>query len=511
MQKISNIKIHPSEGEKGLKAKAARLARMRCEDIKYFRIVKKSLDARDKRDIKWIYTVELSDRDERVEREFMRADKSGRVLVVGAGPAGLFAALYLARAGLKVTLVERGKSVEDRAKDVASFSLSGRLNTESNIQFGEGGAGTFSDGKLNTQVNNPLITRVLRDFVEFGAPEEVEYLSKPHVGSDRLPAVVSAMRREIISLGGEVRFNERLKDIKVKDGKVVRVELDGGGEFDEVVLAVGHSARDTFEMLHRRGVAMEQKAFAVGFRIEHPQQLINRAQYGNPPFALPTADYKLVSHAADRSAFTFCMCPGGFVVPATSEEGGVVTNGMSNYLRDGENANSAIIAEVRTEDFASESPLAGVEFQRRLERGAFVAGGGGYAAPGCTVGDFVRKRGFSSLGGLVRPTYPLGVNPYPLHTLLPDGVSDAISLAILDMDKRLKGFAEGEAVLTGVESRTSSPLRIIRGEGFASVSASNLYPCGEGAGYAGGITSAAADGIRVAEAIIKKYKSVDNA
>ncbi|MBP5193783.1 MAG: hypothetical protein J6126_03555, partial [Clostridia bacterium] len=422
------------------------------------------------------------------------------------GPAGLFSALYLARGGMCVTLVERGKNVEERAKDVESFFGGGTLNESCNVQFGEGGAGTFSDGKLNTQVNNPLISRVLGDFVNFGAPEEVEYLNKPHVGSDRLPKVVGNIRREIVRLGGEVRFNEKLEDIIVKDGRVTSCKLGGGGEFDEIVLAIGHSARDTFEMLLSRGVAMESKAFAVGFRIEHPQELISRAQYGKDFSLLPPADYKLVSHAHERSAFTFCMCPGGYVIPAASEEGGVVTNGMSNYDRSGSNANSAVVAQVFPEDFPRGGALSGVEFQRKLEAAAFSAGGKNYSAPACTVGDYVRKRGFSSLGTSVRPTYSRGVCPYPLHTLLPEGVADSIRLAITDMDRRLRGFADGGAILTGVESRTSSPVRILRGENFASVSAENLYPCGEGAGYAGGITSAAADGIRVAEAIISKYR-----
>lgn len=507
MLRASNLKLALGESEALLKRKAAKALKIKESDVKYIRIVKKSLDARDKRDIKWVYSVDVSDRDERTPAVYLKADCKANVLVVGAGPAGLFCALYLARAGLKVTLVERGKSVEERQRDVDFFIKTRALSTESNVQFGEGGAGTFSDGKLNTQVNSPLITRVLRDFVEFGAPEEIEYLSKPHVGSDNLPKVVKAIREEIISLGGEVRFNERLDDIKIENGAVTSVTLKSGGEFDDVVLALGHSARDTFETLYRRGVLMEQKAFAVGFRIEHPQGLINLAQYGKQNFPLPTADYKLVSHAHERSAFTFCMCPGGYVMPATSEEGAVVTNGMSNYLRDGENANSAIIAQVGKDDFASESPLAGIEFQRRLERSAFLAGGGNYSAPACTVGDYLKGSGFKSVGNTVKPTYPLGVTPYPIAKLLPSGVAEAIALAIKDMDRRLKGFADNGALLTAVESRTSSPLRILRGENFASISAKNLYPCGEGAGYAGGITSAAADGIRVAEAIIKKYQN----
>ena len=389
MERVT-VSLSPAEDEKLLKQKVLKAAHIPSGKVKHFKILRKSLDARDKGNIKWVYTVAISDRDETKPAEFLRADKKAKVLVVGSGPAGLFSALYLARGGLDVTLIERGKSVEERAKDVEDFSRGGALKTESNVQFGEGGAGTFSDGKLNTQVNNPLISRVLGDFVCFGAPEEVEYLSKPHVGSDRLPEVVGNIRREIIRLGGEVRFNEKLEDIVIKDGRVISCKLPGGGEFDEIVLAVGHSARDTFEMLLSRGVAMESKAFAVGFRIEHPQELISRAQYGKDFHLLPPADYKLVSHAHERSAFTFCMCPGGFVIPAASEEGGVVTNGMSNYARDGLYANSAIIAQVFPTDFPGDGALSGVEFQRKLERAAFVAGGKNYTAPACTVGDYAR-------------------------------------------------------------------------------------------------------------------------
>ncbi len=503
---ITGLTLKPGENENLIKAKALKKTGVTVTQAPFFRIVKKSLDARNKRDVKWIYTVELSNEPFNINEKYLKAKKTGKVLVVGAGPAGLFAALTLARGGMQVTLIERGKNVDERKKDVDLFTSSRTLNTESNVQFGEGGAGTFSDGKLNTQVNSPLIKRVLADFVKFGAPEEITYLAKPHIGSDKLPTVVKNIRNEIISLGGKVYFSQKLTDVILKNGKAIVKTTLLDDEYDEIVLALGHSARDTFYTLHSRGVAMEQKAFAVGFRIEHPQDFISAAQYGKQAAKiLPPADYKLVSHAGERSVFTFCMCPGGFVMPAASEEFTVVTNGMSNYARDEQNANSAVIAEIRTDDFHSSSPLAGIDFQRELERKAYIAGGNNYSAPCAKVGDYIRNTGFKSLGNVVTPTYPLGVTPYPLAKLLPEKAATSIRLAILDMDKRLNGFATENALLTGVESRTSSPLRIIRGEDCASISATNLYPCGEGAGYAGGISSAAADGIRVAQAILIKY------
>ena len=503
--KISNLTLSLGESERVLKTKAYKKAGTNEKNSPFFRITKKSVDARDKSAIKWVYSVEISDTPFNDELPCLRAKRKGRVLVVGAGPAGLFCALTLARGGMDVTLIERGKPVDERKKDVDLFVSERKLNDDSNVQYGEGGAGAFSDGKLNTQVNSPLITRVLRDFVRFGAPEEIAYLSKPHIGSDKLPGVVKNIREEIKRLGGRVFFSEKLTDVTVSGGLAKAKTSFGEDNFDELVLALGHSSRDTFYMLNSRGVQMEQKAFAMGYRIEHTQSLINYSQYGKSANLLPPADYKLVSHAGERSVFTFCICPGGVVMPAASEENTVVTNGMSNYLRDGLNANSAIISEIKTDDFPSASPLAGVEFQREIERKTFIAGGGNYSAPAAKVGDFLRKTGFSSLGNEVKPTYPLGVIPYPLHKLLPESAADSIAKAIVDMDKRLKGFASENAVMTGTETRTSSPVRITRNDKFASVSAENLYPCGEGAGYAGGISSAAADGIKVAEAILRKY------
>ena len=486
----------------------------------YFAIRKKSLDARDKNDLRYVYTVECS-KDEYEEEtpvlETLPKTKrpKAKVLVVGAGPAGLFCALQLLARGITPLLIERGDPVEAREKRINAFFQTKSLDTESNIQFGEGGAGTFSDGKLNTQTHSPLNREVLRRFVQFGAPKEILWLAKPHIGSDNLKTVVKNMREYILSQGGEVLFRTRLEDIRVENGKVVSVTVKrfnadmvgANANFQEeiipvsaVVLAIGHSARDTFETLYARGVQMRAKDFAVGVRIEHLQDKIGFAQYGKHYSLLPAADYKLVSHAHERAAFTFCMCPGGYVMPAASEEGGVVTNGMSNYARDGKNANSALIAQVTKADFGSEHPLAGVEFQRRLERAAYQAGGKTYAAPVQRMEDFLQDRQSVSFGEIL-PTYAAGTAFAELRAVLPQGVVAALKAAATDMDKRLRGFAHPDALLTGVESRTSSPVRIERDQTCQSVTVKALFPCGEGAGYAGGITSSAADGIRVAESL----------
>jgi len=379
----------------------------------------------------------------------------------------------------------------------------GVLDPESNVQFGEGGAGTFSDGKLNTQTNSPLNKEVIRLFLRFGAPEEIGFLGKPHIGSDKLKEVVVRMREHVIERGGEVRFMSKLTDLEFRDGRLCAVKINGvREEADEVVLAIGHSARDTFEMLLGKGLKMEQKEFAVWVRIEHLQSSIGRAQYGAGYAALPPADYKLVSHAGERAAFTFCMCPGGVVVPSASEEGGVVVNGMSNFARDGRNANSALVVQVKREDFASEHPLAGVAYQRKLESAAYRATGS-YRAPVQLTGDFLSDRE-SYYFGEIKPTYALGTEFVPMRAILPPAIAAGLKAAIPDMDARLAGFADYESVLTGVESRTSSPVRIVRGEDLQA-GGEGGDPCGEGCGYSGGITSSAADGLRVAEALAKKY------
>lgn len=505
MQTVSNIKLKPSEGIDELKSKSKKLAKIKGE-IKYFKILKKSLDARDKRDIHFVYTVAISDREEKEESyAYERVKGTPSCLVVGAGPCGLFAGLFLARRGFSVTLIDRGESVENRKNSVDRLKSEGVLNLESNIQFGEGGAGAFSDGKLNTQTNSPLIKLALSTFIEYGAPEEIGYDSKPHIGSDKLPFVVKNIREEIKKLGGKVLFNTKLEDLTINNGRVESVVINGEKQsFDEIVLAVGHSARDTFKMLSNRLISMERKDFAVGLRIEHLQEDINEAQYGeNYDKSLPVADYKLVSHASSRGVFTFCMCPGGYVVPSASEEGMLVTNGMSNYLRNGKNANSAIIVQVGSGDYG-EGLFDGVNFQRELERKAFLSGGGNYSAPVQLLKDYLKNKKSSGYGK-VEPTYTPKCTPTDLNPIFSESINSALKLAILDMGKRLKGFDCGDAVLTGVESRTSSPIRILRGEGLSSISASNLYPSGEGAGYAGGIMSAAVDGIRISEFISKKY------
>jgi len=429
-----------------------------------------------------------------------------RPVVVGFGPCGIFAALLLAQMGLRPIVLERGRTVRRRTKDTWGLWRRAVLDPESNVQFGEGGAGTFSDGKLWSQIKDPrhLGRKVMAEFVKAGAPEEILVEAHPHIGTFKLVKVVETMREKIVALGGEIRFQQRVVDVLIEDGHLRGVVLDSGEQIrsDHVVLALGHSARDTFEMLHERGVFMEAKPFSVGFRIEHPQSLIDKARlgkYAGHPL-LGAADYKIVHHARNgRAVYSFCMCPGGTVVAATSEPNRVVTNGMSQYSRNERNANAGIVVGITPDDYPG-GPLAGIALQRALESRAFELGGGTYEAPGQLVGDFIAGRPSTALGS-VEPSYKPGVKLGDLSTALPGYAIEAMREALPAFDRQIKGFAMHDAVLTGVETRTSSPLRLTRGEDCQSLNVKGLYPAGEGAGYAGGILSAGVDGIRVAEAV----------
>ena len=487
---------------------------------KYFAIKKKSLDARDKENIRYVYTIEFSAKEQEKKEKvypYLPKEKQPKnpIVIVGSGPAGLFCALRLLDYGITPIIIERGEKVEEREKKIADFTKNKRLDVNSNVQFGEGGAGTFSDGKLNTQTHTSFNSEVLEIFVRHGAPKEILWLNKPHLGSDNLKNIVKNMRENILARGGKILFNTLLSDIKIKNGKLAEITLENTLTKEQtmlepslLVLAIGHSARDTFEKLYARGVQIRQKDFAVGVRIEHLQSSIGFAQYGKSYSLLPSADYKLVSKGLNRSAFTFCMCPGGFVMPASSEENGVVVNGMSNYARNERNANSALITQVRKEDFSSDYPLAGMEFQRKLERNAFVAGGSSYCAPVQLVGDFLNGK-TSDKFGEVLPSYGAGTKFADLNEVLPNFITESLKFALTDMDRKLKGFANPEGVLTGVETRTSSPIKIERDENCQSVNVQGLYPCGEGAGYAGGITSSAVDGLKVAEKIFERLSGIN--
>jgi len=501
-----------------------------------FSVFKRSYDARKKHEaIRFVYIVDVTVRDESsVLRRHANdpnvriapdtrykapptapGDLKDRPLVVGFGPCGLFTALILAQQGYRPIVLERGKDVRRRTQDTWGLWRKNVLTPESNVQFGEGGAGLFSDGKLYSQIKDPrfLGRKVMQEFVRAGAPAEILYVSKPHIGTFRLTGVVSTMREEIIALGGEVRFESKVVDIEIDEGQVHGVTL-ASGEFipaKQVVLALGHSSRDSFRMLHRRGVFMEPKPFAIGFRIEHPQSTIDRARlgrYAGHP-ALGAADYKLVHHASNgRSVYSFCMCPGGTVVAATSETGRVVTNGMSQYSRNERNANAGIVVGIDPEQDYPGGPLAGVELQERLESQAFELGGRNYCAPGQLVGDFIRNVPSRELGA-IEPSYKPGVTLGDLSLALPSYAIDAIREALPAFAKQITGFDRDDAVLTGIESRTSSPLRITRdAKTLQSLNVKGLYPCGEGAGYAGGILSAGVDGIKVAEAVIAEIAGV---
>lgn len=515
MLRISNIKIPVTLGDEALNNVIK--TKYKIREIKDLKIVKKSIDARRKDSVFYVYSVDVStDDDEKYigknisKAEYQKYEPvsySGRIkkaVVVGAGPAGLMCALMLCRAGIKAILLERGKSVDERKADTENFFKSRVLDENSNVQFGEGGAGTFSDGKLTTGINDFRIGKVLEEFYSHGAPSEILYMSKPHIGTDNLCNMVRNLREDIIANGGEVRFSHKVTDLIIKDNKVIGVEAENNGkkyivDTDTVVVATGHSARDLFEMLKRHNIPMERKPFSVGVRIEHSQEMINKSQYGEFAKYLGAADYKMAVHLeSGRSVYTFCMCPGGRVIASSSEKGGVVTNGMSLYERDGKNANSAVLVSVTPRDFDSDDVLAGVYFQREIEKKAFVAGGKNYNAPYQTVGEFL---GMEKTQGIT-PTYLPGVTKADFFDIFPEFVINSIKEALPKFDKKLSGFARGDSVLTAPETRSSSPVRILRDKETLMSKISGLYPCGEGAGYAGGITSAAVDGIKVAEKII---------
>lgn len=519
MIRLNNIKIRDDLTDQEVLQIAISKNKIKVEEIKKWYIYKKSIDARNKDDIHYIYSINVELKNKKREEKFEKVNEERwenievkrkskyKPVIIGMGPAGLFAGLLLVENGIKPIILERGKCVEERIKDIEEFAQNRKFSETSNIQFGEGGAGTFSDGKLNTgNSSNKYSRKVLEEFVRFGAPEEILYTSKPHIGTDNLRKVVTNIREYIISKGGEVIFNTQATDFEIKDGNINAVICRKNKiETDTVILAIGHSARDTFKKLYDIGVEIKPKNFAIGTRIEHLQEDINKAQYGNKTkLKLPPADYKLVYHAKNgRTCYTFCMCPGGQVMASNSEENSIVTNGMSNFARDGKNANSALLVNVTVEDYYKNSPLDGMYFQEKLEKKAFELGGKNYNAPAQRVSDFLNGYKTEEFGK-IKPTYMPGVTGADLNQILPQFVSETMKEAIIELDKRLKGFADDDVILTGVETRSSSPVQITRNkDNLNAINIRGLYPCGEGAGYAGGIMTAAIDGLRCAEEIMK--------
>jgi uncharacterized protein len=527
--RVNNIKLSLDDDIEKVKSLAAKACKIDKKYMENYKILRESIDARKKSNIQLVYHVEFECNSEsrvaaksnnkdvifeekKIEEKFKLGDKklNNRPIVVGSGPAGLFSGLILAENGYEPIILERGGSVEDRTKNISNFWTTGELNAESNVQFGEGGAGTFSDGKLTTRIKDVRCDYVLDAFVKAGAPKEILYSGKPHIGTDILRDVVKNIRNKIISLGGEVRFNSRVTDVIVKEGNIAAVKVNDEYEIpcEAVVFAIGHSARDTYEILLKAGLSFEQKPFAIGVRIEHLQSMIDENQYGR--FAehpkLRAADYRLTYTSAryERPCYSFCMCPGGVVVAAASEDKRVVTNGMSEYARDKDNANSAVVVGVGPGDFGSDHPFAGAEFQRHYEALAYKVGGGDYMAPVQLVGDFLEDR-ISSKLGKVNPSYTRGYTYGDLRQCLPAYVINVLKEGLLEFDKKIRGFARFDSIMTGIETRTSSPVRIKRDESLESTDIRGVYPSGEGAGYAGGIVSAAVDGMKVSERIMQKY------
>ena len=538
MLRINNIKMPINHNDDDLKKAVENMLDINKKEFKSFEITGQAIDARNKNNIIYVYSVDIALINEdkykdlpnvrKMEKseyivEKVELKNRKRPVIVGSGPSGLFAALILAEAGLKPIIIEQGKKVEERQKDVYNFFKDGKFNKYSNVQFGEGGAGTFSDGKLTTNTNNFRMQKVYSEFILAGAEKKISYMSKPHVGTDKLIGIMKNIRKKIEDLGGEYRFQNKLVSITYENSKIteaiIEILSDKSDTEDEihneiykidtdiVILAIGHSSRDTFYMLNEKNIKMERKIFSVGVRIEHKQSMINHSQYGKFADKLPAAEYKLsVKSENGRGVYTFCMCPGGVVVPAASEEGRLVVNGMSYSKRNLENANSAILVNVYPDDFGEGGVLAGIEFQRKLEEKAFELGGSDYKAPVQLFGDFVKNVKSKKLGK-VKPSYAKGYKFANLNECFPDYINISLKEGIQLMDRKIKGFADYDSVLSAVESRSSSPVKIPRNEKFFS-NIDGIIPCGEGAGYAGGIMSAAVDGIKCAEAVIEYYKNI---